>query len=292
MIPKLLPEDLCIEDLLMYLPEDSYRIALRGTHKRNAYQDIMHLEEKDGRLDIQVGRNSLYNSMPEYLFHPINRFENIPDSERQERFQEEHYKQEKEKEDAFAFFAPTDNLLLSVKAEVKNKLRQYTSENTVMQNIIGDRMNARQRSNPFIRRCLPFLPKCKWIRGNKTLLTLMLKKILREEDMLVQLHPCCHTLNDSEPRYKENIDSQLNDIFIGDGFEETITTYDVHFWSEENCDRNFHKFLEDIEEFRQFIQDYFISVEEIIRFNIVKDESPLVLSDETTYNYLNFNTNI
>ena len=293
MIPKLLPQDLNIEDLIMYLPEDSYRIALRGTHKRNAYQDIIQLEEdKEGRLSIQVGRNSLYNSMPEYLFHPINRFDNIPDAQRQERYREEHYKQEKEKERAFAFFAASDNLLLSMKAEVKRKLHRYTSENTVMQDIIGDRLSPSQRSNPFIRRCMPFLPQCKWIRGNRTLLTLMLKKILREEEMLIDLHPCCQTFHDSEPRYKDSIDSTLNDIYIGDGYEEMVTTYDIHFWSEENCDADFLKFVDQIEEFRNFIQDYFISIEEIIRFNIVKDESPLILSDETAYNYLNYNTNI
>lgn len=293
MILKLLPGDLCIEDLLMYLPEDSYKIYLRGTHKRNAYCDIKNVEaDREGKLIIKVGRNSLYNALPEYLFHPINRYDNIPEAERKERYQEEHEKLEKEKENAYAFFAAYDNFLLSIKTEVKQKLYRYVSENTVLQNIIGDNISQKQLANPFIKRCLPFLPKCKSIRGNRTLLKLMIQKVLREENVLVEIHSCNHSFNDSDIRYRDAIDSTLDDIYLGDGYEDVIPTYDLHFWVDESCDANFAQFIDNIEEFRQFIQDYFISMEEIIRFNIVKDESPLIISDETTYNYLNYNTNI
>lgn len=293
MVPKFLPEDLCIEDLIMYLPADSYKICLRGTHKRNAYRDINSVEaDREGKLVIKVGRNSLYNALPEYLFHPINRYDNIPEVERKERYQEEHYKQEKEKEDAYAFFAAFDNLLLSIKKDVKHKLYDYVSENTVLQNIIGDSITPKQLENPLIKRCLVFLPKCKAIRGNRTLLKLMIQKVLREENVLAELHSCNYSFYDSDIRYRETIDSTLDDIYLGEGYEDFVTIYDLHFWSDEYCDCNFAKFIDNIEEFRQFIQDYFTSMEEIIRFNIVKDEAPLIISDETTYNYLNYNTNI
>lgn len=293
MVPKFLPEDLSIEDLMMYLPKDSFKICLRGTHKRNAYRDIKAVEaDREGKLIINVGRNSLYNALPEYLFHPINRFDNIPEAEKKERYQEEHYKQEKEKEDAYAFFAAFDNFFLSIKTEVKQKIYNYVSENTVLQKIIGDRISPGQLANPFIKRCLPFLPKCKSIRGNRTLLKLMIQKVLREENMHVEIHSCNHSFSDSDIRYRDTLDSTLDDIYLGDGYEDVITTFDLHFWSDECCDADFAKFIDNIEEFRQFIQDYFISMEEIIRFNIVKDDSPLIISDETSYNYLNYNTNI
>lgn len=293
MVPKFLPDDLSVEDLIMYLPKDSYKIRLRGTHKRNAYRDIKAVEaDREGRLIIKVGRNSLYNALPEYLFHPINRYDSIPAAERKERYQEEHCKQEKEKEDAYAFFAAFDNFLLSIKTEVKKDLYKYVSENTVLQNIIGDSITPGQLANPFIKRTIPFLPKCKSIRGNRTLLKLMIQKVLREENVAVEIHSCNHLFSDSDIRYRDTLDSTLDDIYLGDGYEDVITIYDLHFWSDESCDANFAKFIDAIEEFRQFIQDYFISMEEVIRFNIVKDESPLIISDESTYNYLNYNTNI
>ena len=120
----------------------------------------------------------------------------------------------------------------------------------------------------------------------------MIQKVLREENVAVEIHSCNHLFSDSDIRYRDTLDSTLDDIYLGDGYEDVITIYDLHFWSDESCDANFAKFIDTIEEFRQFIQDYFISMEEVIRFNIVKDEPPLIISDESTYNYLNYNTNI
>ena len=92
---KFLPDDINIEDILSYLPKESYRVSVNGLHKRNSYKDIINYEETpDGKTEFHVGRNGLYNSLPEYMFHPINRFDNIPERERKERFAEEYAKQE------------------------------------------------------------------------------------------------------------------------------------------------------------------------------------------------------
>ena len=64
---KNIPEDINIEDLLLYLPNDTYQIALNGHHKRNAYYDIVNIEENGDKILFEVGRNSLYNSLPEIL---------------------------------------------------------------------------------------------------------------------------------------------------------------------------------------------------------------------------------
>ena len=64
---KYLPDDINIEDVLSYLPKDSYRISISGLHKRNSYKDIISYEEtSDGKTEFHVGRNGLYNSLPEY----------------------------------------------------------------------------------------------------------------------------------------------------------------------------------------------------------------------------------
>ena len=38
---KHLPNDINIEEVLLYLPKESYKIAIKGAHKRNAYKDIL-----------------------------------------------------------------------------------------------------------------------------------------------------------------------------------------------------------------------------------------------------------
>lgn len=293
MAPKNIPQDINIELLLSYFPEGSCKIALKGHHKRNAYYDIIDIEEKpDGIQHLDIGRNGLYHVLPEYMFHPIDRFSNLPRLEEKERFAEELEKQELEKERAYKFFAPVDVRLLLQRVEVWDKLHEMTAGNKILLDILGDRLSEQQRNNRFVRGAIPFLPYCKQIRGDKTLLSFLLRKIFMDEGLLITLKEneteCC----DIEPRYADGLDAELNDSFVGHVYDELITTYDIHYWSGEECNEHFLQFVDDVEEFRQFVEDYLMSVEEVLHFDITHDEVPLRLSDDIIYNYLDYNTNI
>lgn len=291
---KYLPDDINIEDVLSYLPKDSYRISISGLHKRNSYKDIISYEEtSDGKTEFHVGRNGLYNSLPEYMFHPINRFDNIPERERKEKFAEEYAKQELEKENAHKFFSPIDVLLLDLKTKVKDKINQLTSDNIIIQNIIGDTLTENEKSNRFIKRTIPFLPNCKRIRGNRTLITLMLRKVLFEEGLSLKKGNIVSEQLDKEPQYNNTIeDYQIESLYLGNKFSENITTYTINYWSDEECSENFNLFLEELETYRQFIKDYFLSIEDDLCFHICSDYPTLRLSDNIIYNYLNYNTNL
>ena len=151
MVPKNIPEDINIELLLSYFPEESYKVVFKGSHKRNSYKDVVEIEEKrDGTIILGVGRNSLYNSLPEFMFHKVDRFDNIPKSEEKERFAEEYQKQEQEKENAYQFFAPIDKLLLQMRVWVREQLNEYAESNKVLTDILCDKLTDRQRTNRFI----------------------------------------------------------------------------------------------------------------------------------------------
>lgn len=291
---KYLPDDINIEDILSYLPKESYRVSVDGLHKRNSYKDIIGYEEtSDGKTEFHVGRNGLYNSLPEYMFHPINRFDNIPERERKERFAEEYAKQELEKENAHKFFSPIDVLLLDLKTKVKEKINQLSSENIIIQNIIGDTLTEKEKSNRFILRTIPFLPNCKRIRGNKTLITFMLRKVLFEEGLSLYKGNIVSEIHDKEPQYNNKIENfQLDSMYLGNEFSENITTFTINYWSDEECTEHFNLFLEELETYRLFIKDYFFSIEDELRFHINSDYPTLRLADEIIYNYLNYNTNL
>ena len=70
-----------------------------------------------------------------------------------------------------------------------------------------------------------------------------------------------------------------------------VMFFDIYYWPD-IVDQNFLQLIEDIEEFRLFIQDYFMSLENVIQFDIRHDDPTLRLSDDEIFNYLNFNTNI
>lgn len=290
---KNIPEDINIELLLSYLPEGSYKVTFKGSHKRNSYKDVVETDEKaDGTPVLGIGRNSLYNSLPEFMFHPVDRFGDIPKVEEKERFAEEYQKQEQEKENAYKFFAPIDLLLLKLRVMVRDYMNEYVEQNKVLIDIICDNLTEEQKSNRFIKNALCFIPSCKNIRGDKTLLTFMLRKIFMEEGLKIEAHKKTVMYSDKCPRYADSLDAILEETYVGNVFEEGTTIYDIHYWSEDDCDENFLKFVEEINVFQCFIQDWFISVEETIRFDICKDYAPLRLSDDMVFNYLNFNTTL
>ena len=292
MLPKNIPADINVELLLSYFPIGSFKVAMKGLHKRNAYHDIMDINEKpDSTLEVEIGRNSIYNALPEYLFHPIDRFSHLPRLEEKERFAEELKKQEEEKENAYRFFAPVDVQLLLFRMLIREEIRPFTETNSILHNILGDRLSEEQRKNRFIRQAIPFLPSCKYIRGNKTLLTMFLRKVFMDEGLHITTQDRSTVMRDPQPRYDDSIGATLSDTYVGNVYDEMVSTFDILYWPEE-VDEHFLHLVDEIEVFRIFVQDYFMSVEEMLHFNITHDDPALRLSDDEIYNYLDYNTNI
>ena len=290
--PQFLPPDINVELLLSYYSEGDCRVALKGLHKRNTYGDIIDVEDKSGFMDVTVGRLSLYNSLPEFMFHPTDRFDNLPKYEEKERFQKEIDKQDEEIENAFTFFAPIDVLLLKLRSDIRQKIEHYTSENVIIEEVIGDSLTDAQKNNQFIRHAISFLPHCKDIRGNRTLLTFILRKIFMEEDLILSPRLKENVFTDATPHYADSEGMELGDGYLGNTYTDSIVTYDIHYWSDNIAGKNFMQFIDDVEGLRCFIRDFFLAVGEDITFDITNDEPPLRLSDDVFYNYLNYNTNI
>ena len=293
MLPANLPDDINVELLYMYYPQGSCKASFKGLHKRNAYSDIIDIEERGNNLMlVSIGRNSLYNALPEFMFHPIDRFNELPRLEEKERFAQEYEMQENEKENAYRFFAPIDTILLQLRISIREQLAQYSETNKALIDIIADSLTESQRNNRFIRQVLPFLPSCKHIRGNMTLMTFMLRKVLKEEHLTISPHKRGLEYTDENPRYDYTLGASIDACYAGNTFEEKVTVYDIHYWSDEECNANFLSFIDEIEELRRFIQDYFMSIDETLSFNIWHNATPLRLNDEIIHNYLNYNTNI
>ena len=291
-VPENVPQDINAEVFLGFFPQGTFRVKFCGLHKRNAYNDILEIEKEQEKFLLHLGRNSLYNSLPEFLFHSIDRFDNIPEREKKQRFSEEYAKQEKEKEQAYKFFSPIDTLLFQLRLEVRERLNKYVESNTVIHDILLDKLTAEQRENRFVKRTTPYISSCKTIRGNRTLITLLLRKVLAEEGLKINVKSKQTEFTDEEPRYGNSEGCEIGDVYVGNTYSESVITYSISYWSDEDCNEDFLPLVNDLEVFRQFVQDYFISVDSILVFDVSKDTSPLRISDTTLYNYLNYNTNI
>ncbi len=292
---KFLPDDLSAEALLAYLPEGACKVSVQGLHQRNTYKDILGMEPIPGNEDcmlLQLSRNSLYTALPEALFHQVDRFSNLPAQHEKERFAEEYEEQEKEKELARKFFMPLDLRLLSLRVDVYKRIAELSQYNRVLENMLADQLTEKQRNNRFISQLIHFLPACKTIRGNRTLLTLMLRKVLVEERLKIEVVEKVVKCDDASPRYDDCVGGVLGEGFLGNEYEDSVVCYQIQYWPEGQCDEHFMALMDELEEMRAFVQDYFLSVEETLHFEVSYDDVPLRLSDDLAFNYLNYNANL
>lgn len=267
-----------------------------GSHKRNAYQDILEAHTDDyAEYKLSICRDGLYDILPEGLFHPIDRFENIPANEYQERFADECEKQQLEETNARLFFKVFDTFLMELNCIVSEFEQIHYSDNTVLSDIICDSMPESYKRNRFCKRVVSFLPQCNIIRGNKVLLSLMLRKVLFEENLYLTFSDFSETINDENPRYNSCLDDMDNDdstVYLGNEFIEDLTIYTIRYWNDDECNSEFLTFVSEIEEFEKFINDFFVGIESRVKFDISTDYLSVRLSDDVFFNYLNYNTNI
>lgn len=290
-----IPLDIKAEALLGYIPRAGRTIELKGAHKRNAYEDIAGVsEDESGMVNIAIARNGMYDILPESLFHPIDRFDNIPANEYKGRFKEECEQQQIEEENARRYFRPFDESLMELSAiigDTKNDL----GSTRILEDIICDSIQERYGVNRFVRKTKEFLPMCRNIRGNKSLLVLMLRNVLFDEYVRISEQDEPVWVKDNNPRYNYRLDvtnCEGGGLFLGEEFAEKIIVYNIQYWKDEECGQDFLNFVKDMEVFEDFLNDYFMGLETSIKFNISAATLPVRLSDEVFYTYLNYNTNL
>lgn len=295
-VPQQLPPDINAEVLMNYYRLGDLKVSLHGLHKRNTYRDVIALEEAQGDVDalhLTLGRMSIYNSLPEFMFHPVDRFDNLSQNDGGDAFYDEVKQEEKEREEAFRFFLPIDVMLFHLRADIRRQIDKYTQGDRVMQQIIGDRLTEEQRGNRFVRQFIPLLPQCKNIRGNRTLLSLLLRKVLLEEGLRIDIHSQRQKLHDDSPRYGDSVGMTLGDSYVGNEWSEDVTVYTITYWPEEDSgEAAFRKFLDEVEVLREFIADYFLPVETTLVFDVHQAQQPVWLGDENSAAYLNYNINL
>lgn len=295
-MPLVIPSDIKAETIYNYLGDMKKDVSFMGDHKRNAYEDVNSIErEENDSIKICLSKQGIYDVLPEALFHPIDRFDNIPANEYKERFAEEVEQQRIEEEQAREFFSLFDRFIFNLSCSVDDIKQTYFSDNSILGNIICDELPDNFKSNRFIKRIIEFTPQCSVIRGDRNKITLMLRKILAEEGLKLIPSYKSQTITDISPKYNCDISQEeepSDDVYLGNSFDESILNYDIQYWNDDYCDASFLYFVNEIKEFEDFLNDYFMGIEDNLHFNISTHTLPVRLSDEMSYNYLNYNTNL
>lgn len=299
--------DISLEELYSYITAQNRdvrnfacRISFSGDHRRNVCRDISRIEKSEKEDDegnesiqylIESSRRGLYDALPEYMFHDIDTFSGIPDRDRTARFHDECDIIENKVRDARNFMAPVDAALFNIGLNAKTSLSKYASSDIILQNIISGDLEEEYKDNEFVRRLIPFLPYSRFIRGNKVLISILLRKLFREDGIKVEYERRLLEQQDRIPRYDVCLGGSLNEMFLGEEYQERADVYRIHYWSDEDSTDGFDGFLVKMEQFRNVVQDYFFSVEDIFEFEICDDRIVQMMPDDDGF-YLNYNTNI
>lgn len=289
-----IPADIRAEIVSNYMNGIKKEFVFLGSHKRNAYEDILSISEDDGSIKLELSKQGLYDILPEPLFHPIDRFDNIPANEYKERFAEEVEQQRIEEVKARSFFSSYDKFIFDLSSVVSQIKSTELNDNSVLADIICGPLSIEYKSNRFVSRTKEFIPRCQSIRGNETLITLMLRKVMSDEGLKLDKSLKSERFEDEKPRYNCQIPNEgyTEDLYLGSRYEEAVLQYDVTYWDDDYCDEPFLNFVNEIKVFEDFINDYFMGIETSIHFNISAQTLPVRLSDDLCYNYLNYNTNL
>jgi len=299
--------ELSLEELYSFItamnhdmPDFACRISFSGDHRRNVCRDVSRLEKMerdDGEGNfflqylIESSRRSLYDSLPEYMFHDVDMFSKINGSDAKTRFRDEWDRLKDQERDARSYLSVLDAVLFNMKLKVKDRLRSYSSSDTVLQNVLTGDFREECTDNEYVMKLIPFIPYSKYIRGNTALISILLRKLFGDDGLKVEHVVKTPDMLDVSPRYDTSLGGSLNETFLGTEFCEPVDVYRIHYWSDEECHGDFHRFLGKIEQFRNVLQDYFFSVEDTVEFEISSQETIPALSETDDY-YLDYNTNI
>lgn len=288
-----IPSDIRGEVVSNYFTSFKKELVFHGNHKRNAYEDILSISQDDDKVKIELSRQGLYDILPEALFHPIDRFDDISSNEYKERFTEEIEQQQIEESNARSYFSLYDKFIFDLSTIVVDfKDKEFNSR--VLSDIICDALPEIYKSNRFVCRSMEFIPRCHIIRGNEDLISLMLRKVLSDEGVRIVGKSRFNTYEDINPRYNCQLQNSTDsdELYIGNQYEENVLSYVVQYWNEDSCNELFFEFVDELEVFEDFINDYFMGIETSFHFVLSAQSLPVRLSDDRQYNYLNYNTNL
>jgi hypothetical protein len=180
-ISGILPDikaEVIIADLIdKGLEPENIMLVHQGTFSRNYSKDLssVHADTARNTLLLYISHDSLYDVLPEGLFHDISRFNNKDSDGRKIEFK----KQKQEEANARKFFLPFDHEIYYQTIRLELELFDIFRDPLAA----FKQLFKFDQSFPehFIRRFLSFLPFSNEIKGNIELTASCLSELLRKE---------------------------------------------------------------------------------------------------------------
>ena len=244
--------EVLINNILEYRENISdIRIDCVGSFQRNYLSDVAGFElsmvnAEKITLVVRVNRDSLYNKLPEGVFHKIDRFVKLGTSASKKNFKEEFEEQKKEIEYSRKFFQPFDNLFFNVSLLIEKKISEnIANARKSIYDYFFRQTSLSNLSYPYREKIISFLPYLSKMRANIDHLGFFLSFLFQAEVSITQHEAVQSYQVESEKSY-----NQLGKLTLGKNFYCGNEYCDFLFqWivSVKTRESNLHIFIDDQE---------------------------------------------
>ena len=264
-----------------------------GVADRTSSGDALRISVKKKKklpiVTFALCRDSFYDILPEYLFHPMNHYEGTKgDPEEFEKRYDERVEQEKNALTYFHFF---DNQYQDLRVKTQIWLNEHIFKgNLFLSDFITDgKIN---KKNAFIMAVYPCLAWLRNHRGCRQMMDTALHYAFSGnarvdytwEDERMPLEKDIHS----------SIDGTIDDLFCGPAFPTGAYIWYVQYQTAIGTETRLEELQREIKEFEEFFSLWFLSVEDKLQivFGDWKEIPVLTTQQSPTGIFLNYSTQL
>lgn len=267
-----------------------------GVHERTAKGDALSVTvsstKKRTTLKYKYSRDGLYHTLPEYLFHPLDRYSDTEGDK--EAFLEKRAAQKKTEADAKEYFHPFDKTLNELRILFQKHLNDSVLDNDafIIDFIIEN--GQLNKNNPFIRACLPAIINLRAHRGTHSLLSTALKMAFGNGLLSLSREFACVPVAIDKEECHICLDGSIDNLFCGNRFMDRTEVISVKYQTRITSQEEIETLTESVGEFRQFFRQWFLNSNQTLEIEFGDYSKPPVLNGTTsgTELYLNYNTQL
>lgn len=238
-----------------------------GVHERTAKGDNLIVStstsSKRHQIKYSLKRDSLYHILPEYLFHPLDRYADT-DGDKEE-FLKRRKAQKDIENDALEYFYPFDKSFQYLRTLFQEKLNNEVLNNKLfIVDFIIEGYNI-NKNNLFIKGAYPCIIWLRNNRGVKKLLKVAIKyafhdsinsyTFLSDEQSFPIDADTCHI----------SLDGEIDDLFCGPRYYYLEESINVEYQTEIISEDQIQRIKSEIKEFEEFFKAWFLTPNQTIK---------------------------
>lgn len=299
-IPKEVDADVATSIIIPCIDDNTegkvtYAYDFKGVSERTALGDVLTTSIKNKQnsnpsVTFSLKRDSLYHILPEYLFHPLDRYLGADGDT--EEFEKRYKEQEEQEKNALTYFRPFDRHFQVLRTEYQKWLNDHIFNGN---QFISDYLTSGykfNRSNPFIQAVYPCIPWLRDNRGNPDMIKVALSYAFMGKATIQRKWKDVNMpLSDSVP---SNVGGLIDNLFLGSTHSCGSYNWHVIYQTEIEDEDSLEKLKRLVREFEDFFPDWFLSIEETltIEFGDWTAKPELTIKNQENGIFLNYSTQL